>query len=732
MLRRIQKIGGVVFLILLLGILAFMSLFMSLYNNKHVVESNKLLVRAYDVVQNCTQIKAVIKEAEASQKSFLLMNNASYLAPFNTAKVSVNKHLNDIRKLTVDNDKQQLHLKDLQSKIKEKFADLSEAIETVNAKSLQTALAIENMNQSKTLASKIDLLLNQIIDEEHELLQENAKKIEMANLFSNVFLLLTVLFILVAMILAVYLTNMRNRARTALFLDLENSHRTYLVNSGKKSNIEDQHTVIELLISDLKNSIDYIRNIGSGNYKIEFPGVTEQNKNLNKDNLAGELISVKEKMEEIARSELDIQDVEYRRNWTTNGLAKFGDILRKTSGDLSSLADEVIKNLVKFLNANQGGLFIYNDNDKNDTYLELIATYAFERKRVVKKRIAFGTGLVGMVAFEKATVYMTEIPEGYIKVTSGLGDATPTSLLLVPLKHEGEVMGVVELASFNELKDFEIKFVETLGASIAATLATARVNARTEQLLYESRRKSEELQSQEEEMRQNLEEMRATQERAIQHEQHMQHLIDTIDSSLIRAEFELNGNISFVNEPFEQTVATSAEELMGLNINHFVETDRIAEFQTVWADTLKGKLRSFKSKIKTLANKDLWLQLTLAPIKNNDDEVEKIVLLATNITKQKEEQHKLRYELKLLQTKEKEYKQELEDVQRVHRVSLQKMEAYQEEAVLANQEKEYAQIQAEELKTKLAEKKSMTGLELQDEEFLQANLSNYRKWLRSI
>ncbi|NJO68436.1 MAG: GAF domain-containing protein, partial [Bacteroidetes bacterium] len=89
---------------------------------------------------------------------------------------------------------------------------------------------------------------------------------------------------------------------------------------------------------------------------------------------------------------------------------------------------------MKYLNANQGGVFSYIDDIPGDEHLELVSAIAFDRKKYINKRVEIGEGLVGTCAQERLTIFMTDIPEDYITITSGLGDAIPRSLLIVPLK----------------------------------------------------------------------------------------------------------------------------------------------------------------------------------------------------------------------------------------------------------------------------------------------------------
>ena len=153
-----------------------------------------------------------------------------------------------------------------------------------------------------------------------------------------------------------------------------------------------------------------------------------------------------------------------------------------------------------------------NDDNPDDLYYSLVTAIAYGRDKFIKKEIRVGEGLVGRCIYERKTIYLTEIPDDYIKITSGLGTSNPRCILIVPCIINDETLGVMEIASFNELKQHEIEFVEKLGESIASTLSSVKVTEKTSRLLNDSRVKSDELTSQEEELRQNLEEMQATQE----------------------------------------------------------------------------------------------------------------------------------------------------------------------------------------------------------------------------
>ncbi|MCZ8217229.1 MAG: GAF domain-containing protein, partial [Cyclobacteriaceae bacterium] len=305
-------------------------------------------------------------------------------------------------------------------------------------------------------------------------------------------------------LLVFFLIQIRKAAklRTQRLVELDKGNREQLLNNGKAFNPE---TVVTDITDNLRYATEFVREIGKGNFNARMEGINDETFDLNKENLAGELVNMKIKMKASAEDEK-------RRVWATEGLANFGELLRTTSHDMTKLSEEVIIFVVKYLKANQGGVFIVNDEDETNKYLELKAAYAFERKKYLTRKIALGEGLVGQAYLEKETIHLKKIPNNYISITSGLGGANPHTLILVPLKIEQEVVGVLEVASFKDFEKHEIEFCEKIGESIASTFSAVKVNERTRALLDQSQQQAEEMRAQEEEMRQNMEELQATQE----------------------------------------------------------------------------------------------------------------------------------------------------------------------------------------------------------------------------
>ncbi len=203
---------------------------------------------------------------------------------------------------------------------------------------------------------------------------------------------------------------------------------------------------------------------------------------------------------------------EEKRIWENESLNQLGTILRNNSNNLKLLSKESLSFLVKQINANQGGMFLVDNSRK---YLHQISCFAYNRKRKINKKIEIGEGLIGRCIEEKKIIYLKEIPENYLKITSGLGKSNPKNLILFPLKlDKNNVVGVLEIASFYKIEKYHIEFLERSCENIALTISSVRVNERTSELYKQSKRQEDEMASQEEELMQNLEELKATQEAA--------------------------------------------------------------------------------------------------------------------------------------------------------------------------------------------------------------------------
>jgi PAS domain S-box-containing protein len=309
-------------------------------------------------------------------------------------------------------------------------------------------------------------------------------------------------------------------------------------------------------------------------------------------------------------------------------MAKFGEILRTNTNDLGKLADEIISNLVKYLKANQGALYIIDDSTEGeDPTMTMKACYAWDKKKFLNHKIYRGEGLAGQAWQEGDTVYITEVPQNYIKIASGLGDANPTSVLIVPLKVNDQIFGVVEIASFNEFHDFEMEFVQKIAETIASTISTVKINARTQRLLEESQEMTEQMRAQEEEMRQNMEELQATQEEMQRSQAETDSTLSAIHGSQSVAEYSIDGTITKVNSNYLELFGYTQDEVIGEHHRIFStkEEKNSEEYRQFWKDLAMGYPKKGLYKRMNRKGDLVAVKSSFSTIKNLSGDVMKIM-----------------------------------------------------------------------------------------------------------
>lgn len=324
------------------------------------------------------------------------------------------------------------------------------------------------------------------------------------------------------------------------------------------------------------------------------------------------------------------------RNWTAEGLAKFGEILRSDNDNLNKLAYNVVKNLTDYINAIQGGFYLVEGNGNNRIFI-LTAYYAYGRKKYADQKIKWGKGIIGTCAIEQKNIYLKDVPESYINVTSGLGKSNPRSLIVTPLIANEELFGVIEIASLNEMEQYQIDFVERVAESTSSILSTVKMNMQTASLLEESKAQSQTLSSQEEEMRQNMEELQATQEEAARQAERFLRLENTVNHTMLRAEYTVEGTMIYANTKFLHKLEYSSNsEVEGKNIMMFIAKKDEEWFKRIWTDLATGG-RHFEGYMKhvTKNDKDLWTMATYTCIRDEEDMVERILFLGLDTTEQK-------------------------------------------------------------------------------------------------
>jgi len=286
----------------------------------------------------------------------------------------------------------------------------------------------------------------------------------------------------------------------------EISHNIYQLSKGNVTiTFADQETenlpqeLVNLSISATKqwqmqkNAIDFANELSNNNFTNIFEAASE------KDELGKALLSMRKNLKKNMEDEENRKKENDKNNWITNGVAMFSNILRTSGKSSTELGYLIVENIVEYLKANLVGIFIFVDAAENP-YLELVASYAYDRRKYLKKHIALGEGLVGMCAVEKKVTYLNNLPDGYIEINSGLGGSSPKHLLLIPLMAENKLFGVLEVAAFKAFEKHEILFMEKVAENISASMYSVKITEKTNELLHKSNIDSTEMKIQEEKL----------------------------------------------------------------------------------------------------------------------------------------------------------------------------------------------------------------------------------------
>ena len=414
--------------------------------------------------------------------------------------------------------------------------------------------------------------------------------------------------------------------------DLNLSFRNKFLESSTETS-ELMHTLCDH-VNSLKNTATFASHVGEGNLNVEYALLGEN------DSLGKAMLDMRANLRKAEAEMEKSRREDERRNWATQGLAKFADILRRDNDNLETLSHNIISNMVKYLDANQGGIFILNDNEiGEDHYLEMKACFAFDRKKFADKQIHPGDGLVGTCFLEGEPIYMTDVPDSYIHITSGLGDAKPKAVQLSPLKVNNEIFGVIELASFHPFEPYQREFIEKVSESIASTIGSVKVNIRTNKLLMQTKLQAEEMANHEEELRQNMEEMQATQDEMQRREFELQETLgkmkkiqaaiedkeyemtqfhNAILETVSIVEFSAEGYIVNINDNLLRLFgATDHSDFVGKHISEFISKE---EYDAAWRNIMQGKKWDTTQQVEA-QGKTVHLRQRYIPICNKDSEL---------------------------------------------------------------------------------------------------------------
>ncbi|WP_207801854.1 HAMP domain-containing protein [Phenylobacterium hankyongense] len=215
---------------------------------------------------------------------------------------------------------------------------------------------------------------------------------------------------------------------------------------------------------------------------------------------SGEVEELKNNINEMIRNLKDQTLKNTEQDWLKTNLARFTRMLQGER-DLSTVSNLVLSELAPLINAQHAVFYVTDRDDDGQTVLNLAASYAFNNRKHLASQFKVREGLIGQCAYEKSRILLTNVPKDYVQISSGLGEAPPANIIVLPALFEGEVKAVIELATFGEFNETQQQFLDQLMESIGIVLNTIAANMRTEGLLKQSQLLTSELQAQQEELK---------------------------------------------------------------------------------------------------------------------------------------------------------------------------------------------------------------------------------------
>ncbi|MDX2189510.1 MAG: GAF domain-containing protein [Bacteroidota bacterium] len=330
-------------------------------------------------------------------------------------------------------------------------------------------------------------------------------KLELRARLDELYLIIFISLLIIAVIITLFIIKYGLDFRKFIFqiikgptnvLDKLSSGEITELQNETKTELDSIILATNKLTENLTNASAFALEIGKGNFNHPFSAAGQN------DVLGNALLKMKADLEQFSIKEK-------QQSWANSGYALFADLLRNLESDSKIYGPRMASEIANYLEVNQVFIFELDESKQN---LDLIGAYAYSRQKYLQKQITVGVGLTGQAVLEEDIIFLTEIPNGYTKITSGLGDATPNCLLIVPIKDDKNIEGVIEIASFKVLQPFEIEFVQKLSQTLCSYISNMKQSQKMKQLLSETQEMAENLRSQEEEMRQNMEELLATQE----------------------------------------------------------------------------------------------------------------------------------------------------------------------------------------------------------------------------
>ncbi|MEH2463759.1 response regulator [Nostoc sp.] len=426
----------------------------SYQSTNDLIETSVNENHTYQVLSQLEDLNLQLTNAETGQRGYVITGKQSYLEPYNAAINVLDQKVNELQRLTADNPNQQRRLDILQPLIANKLAELKETIDLRQNQSFEASQKVVLTDQGKQVMGEIRKVILAMENEENLLLKQRSQRAQAASKKTLASIIYSIpLFSLILALIGFILT---------------------------------RHISVPL-----KRVSESAEKLADGNLSVSLPDSDRQDE-------IGVLTRTFNQMIVNLRNTTQKND---EQKWLKSNLAEFTQMLQGHR-NLESVSRLILSNLASLVGASQG-VFYFMDSIDDEPVLKLLSSYAYKERKNLANQFRLGEGLVGQSALEKQRILLTEVPSDYIRISSGLGEAPPLNIIVLPILFETQVSAVIELASFGPFNELHLRFLEQLSEILGVFLNNIASQLQTQQLLEESVTLTEELQSQQDELQQS-------------------------------------------------------------------------------------------------------------------------------------------------------------------------------------------------------------------------------------
>jgi PAS domain-containing protein len=384
---------------------------------------------------------------------------------------------------------------------------------------------------------------------------------------------------------------------------------------------------LESFSNKLINAINVSNTLASGRTSFELK------KEEQFEAFYSNIIKIKENIDDLNQKVREERKKQTNMLWIKSGIEKLTDVMRREYDNPLLHASEVVNMLVKFLNIPVGA--IYNIKEENGKkYVEMMASFAYGKEKLLYQKIAIGEGVVGTAAAEKKTLNLTSVPEGYFNIISGFGEARPKNILVSPIKLNEEIYGVFELASLTRFKQEEIEFVEEVCRTVAYSFAISKVYLDTLYQFESLNMEVAQLEAENSSLTNDYEELSSSYQQLINKSTDNAFIVDKVSEIAMVIDLDLDGNILEANESFENFFKSSKLKVLHSNFREYITEINLTEgydIELIWRDVRAGIQHETNQRIK-FSDNEYMLNQHFLPMKDDMGRVKKIKMIAFDFT----------------------------------------------------------------------------------------------------